>query len=380
MRPSTAFPFYIRLAFVLIILLILGYLAVILQRILTPLLFSFLFAILLLPLADFLEKKAHFPRIAASIVSVVLFVAGLLLILYILGSQIASLSRDWPLLKSQLTVLFYDIQLWVMKTFHVEAQKEVAYIDSAINKLMSSGTVIVGQTVLSVSSVILFFVFIFLYTFFILFYRRLLVRFITVAFTEKYAPVIADIISEIKHIIRGFIVGLFMEMVVVATIAIVTFLILRVHYFFLLGLIVGVFNVIPYVGIFTALVVSTGVTFATTDPRHALYVAGSIFAIHLIDSNFLMPKIVGSHVRINPLIVVLGVVGGEMLWGIPGMFLAIPYLAIAKVIFDRVEGLQPLGILFGEEEQTPKEIKPLQRWMKKKPKPDEVNSTPKLRG
>src|SRR5262249_29753165 len=155
---------YIKLAFVLIILLILGYLAIILQRLLTPLLFSFLFAILLLPMADMFEKRFRFSRLAASLISVILFVAGLLLVMYILGAQIASLSRDWPHLKSQLTVLFNDIQIWVMNTFHVEAQKQVAYINGAINKLMNSGTSIVGETVLSLTSVVLFFVFIFLYT------------------------------------------------------------------------------------------------------------------------------------------------------------------------------------------------------------------------
>ncbi|HWJ27835.1 MAG TPA: AI-2E family transporter [Flavisolibacter sp.] len=371
MSQPIAYPFYIRLAFILIILLILGYFAIILERILTPLMFSFLFSILLLPFANFLEKRLRFPRIAAAIVAVALFVTGLLLVLYMFGSQIADLARNWPLLKSQLTVVFYDLQLWIMKTFHVEAQKEVAYINNTINSLVSSGTSIVGKTVLSLSSVILFFVFIFLYTFFLLFYRRLLARFITVAFTEKYVPLIAEITTEIRQVIRGFIVGLFLEMVIVSTVAILIFLILGIQYFILLGLIVGVFNIIPYVGIFSALIVSTAVTFATTDPRHALYVAAGIIAIHLVDSNFLMPKIVGSHVKINPLIVVLGVVGGEMLWGIPGMFLAIPYLAIAKVIFDRVEGMQPWGILLGEEEQTPDEIKPLQRWMKKAPKSKE---------
>ena len=51
--------------------------------------------------------------------------------------------------------------------------------------------------------------------------------------------------------------------------------------------------------------------------------------------------------------VILGVVAGELLWGIPGMFLSIPYLAIAKVIFDRIKNLQSLGILLGEEENSP---------------------------
>jgi predicted PurR-regulated permease PerM len=64
-----------------------------------------------------------------------------------------------------------------------------------------------------------------------------------------------------------------------------------------------------------------------------------------------LPVIVGSKVKINPLITVLGVVLGEMIWGISGMFLSIPVIAVLKIIFDRVESLKPWGILLGEEDK-----------------------------
>jgi predicted PurR-regulated permease PerM len=63
---------------------------------------------------------------------------------------------------------------------------------------------------------------------------------------------------------------------------------------------------------------------------------------------------VGSKVRINAFITLLGVVLGEMIWGISGMFLSIPVIAIIKIIFDRVESLQPWGHLMGDEKIEPK--------------------------
>jgi len=71
-----------------------------------------------------------------------------------------------------------------------------------------------------------------------------------------------------------------------------------------------------------------------------------------VDSNILLPGIVGSKVKINPLITVLGVVLGEMIWGVSGMFLSIPVIAVLKIIFDRVESLKPWGTLLGEEDKT----------------------------
>src|SRR6185437_15535064 len=135
------------------------------------------------------------------------------------------------------------------------------------------------------------------------------------------------------------------------------FWLIGIKYVFLLALLVGVLNLIPYLGIYTALFIGICITFATSDPHHALYLAIAVIGIHLVDSNFLMPKIVGSQIRINPLIIILGVVVGEMMWGIPGMFLSVPYLAMAKIIFDRVEGMKAWGILLGEEEEQNRKIK-----------------------
>jgi predicted PurR-regulated permease PerM len=360
------FPFYLRLACILIILIATGYICVLGEELIVPLLFSFLFAILLLPAANFFENRFKLPRSLASIIVVLLLLTIISLIMYVIGSQIAALSTEWPLLKSQLSALTHNMQIWAAKTFRINIARQTTYINNATTNLLHSSAAIIQTTVLSVSSMVLFLVFILIYTILLLFYRRLLMRFIVASFTEKYISIIYDISEHIKHIIRKYITGLFFEMAIVAAIAFIVFSILGIRYFFLLGLLVGVLNVIPYIGIFSALVLSLCITFATTDGKHALFVGIAIICIHLFDSNFLMPKIVGSQVKINPLIVILGVIIGEMVWGISGMFLSIPYIATAKVIFDRVHGLEPWGILLGEEEHTPKKVKTIINKIKEK--------------
>ncbi len=348
---------YLKLACIIIILIGGGYLAILGEEILLPLSFAFLISLLLLPVSNFMENRLKFSRSMAAIISVLLLLVAISGIFYVLGSQIADLGNEWPLLKTQLAGLFNDTQHWLSNTFHINLQKQTEYLNKGTQKVLNSGGTIIEKTVLSISSTILMLVFIIIYTLFILIYRRRWMRFIVAAFTERNKAVIYDISEHIKNIIRKYITGLFFEMVLLVTVGCLVFWILGIKYVFLLGLIVGVFNLIPYVGIFTALAISAAITFATVDASHALYVAITVVCIHLIDSNFLMPKIVGSQVKINPLMVILGVVAGELLWGIPGMFLSIPYLAIAKVIFDRVKNLQSLGILLGDEEVKPKSLK-----------------------
>jgi predicted PurR-regulated permease PerM len=128
------------------------------------------------------------------------------------------------------------------------------------------------------------------------------------------------------------------------------FTIIGIRYPILLGLLTGIFNIIPYIGIFTALILTTLITIGTAaSTTTVILVIGTIVLVHLIDSNVLLPLIVGSKVRINALITLLGVLAGEMLWGISGMFLAIPIIAISKIVFDRIETLKPWGMLLGDE-------------------------------
>ena len=343
-------PFYARLTYILVSGICLAYLAIIGKQILSPLIFSFLIAILLLPISNFLEVRCKFPRAMAAIICVILFIAAIVSVFYLLGSEISNLASDWPKLKEQLYVSIANLQNWIENNFNINAAKQTRYINTQTGKLLNPNTAALGNTVLSISSILLFLVFTFLYTFFILIKRRLLVGFLINVFDDAHSQVVYDAIEQIKYIIKKYIVGLVMEMLIVALMTFLVFSILGIQYALLLGLLTGILNIIPYVGIFSALVLSMIITMATGTGAQVLWAAASLFGIHLIDSNILMPIVVGSKVKINALIVILGVVIGEMLWGISGMFLAIPVIAIAKIIFDRVEGLKPWGLLLGDEE------------------------------
>jgi putative permease len=352
-KPA-ATPFYTKLAMTLVSIIAIVFIATQGKKIISPIIFSILFSIVLLPVASFFESRLHFKRSLASIFSVLVLVTFLGGILYIVGSQLSNLISDWPLFKQQLLGSVDNIQDWVSATFHVNISKQKTYINNATSSALSEGTAVVGATVLSLSSILLFLVFTLIYTFFILFYRRLILRFLISVFKKEDSVIVYDVAENVQFIIRKYIVGLLFEMAIVATVCCTAFMIIGIKYAILLGLITGLFNIIPYIGIFTSLVLSTLITFATAAGTTKMWlVAAVIVGMHLVDSNVLLPLIVGSKVKINALITVLGVVIGEMLWGISGMFLSIPVIAVLKIICDRVESLKPWGLLLGDEKDEP---------------------------
>jgi len=347
-------PFYEKLSLVLVGLIALGYLVILAKEILDPLIFGFLFAILLLPIATFFEKRLRFSRTLSSLFSIIALLVFIGCILYVVGSQIGGLTSDWPMLKTQVGQSLKDLSEWVQHAFHINASKQMVYLEDTSKKIMASGGEVVGQTFDAVSSLMLFYVFILIFTFLILLYRSLLIRFIMWVFSDEHAAVVRDIVENIQSILRQYILGLLLEMFVVACLACTAFFFIGIKYAVLLGIIVALFNVIPYLGIFTALLLSSVITFATGSVKDAIIVAISVLGIHLVDSNFLLPTIVGSKVKLNALVTFLGIVLGEMIWGLSGMFLSIPMLAIIKIIFDRVESLKPWGYLLGSGQEDKK--------------------------
>jgi len=355
-------PFYEKLSLVLIGLLSLGYIIVQGKEMLDPLIFGFLFAILLFPIAAFLERKLRLPRALACLFAILLMVGFIGGILYLIGSQISNLAGDWPQLKSQVDQSLGDLSEWIQKAFHINTTKQLTYVHDTTQKIMASGADVLGSTFGAISSLALFYVFILIFTFFILLYRKLLLHFIVWVFSTEYEDIVHDIVENVQSILRQYILGLLLEMFVVACLACGIFMLIGIKYAILLGLIVAVFNLIPYVGIFSALALSCLITFATGSIQHTVGVAVTVVGIHAIDSNILLPTIVGSKVKLNALVTFLGIILGEMLWGLSGMFLSIPIMAIFKIIFDRVQSLKPWGYLLGsgsdESKTTMKKMKP----------------------
>ncbi len=99
---------------------------------------------------------------------------------------------------------------------------------------------------------------------------------------------------------------------------------------------------------------------------YALYVMGAYYFIQLIDNNYIVPKIVASKVKLNALFSILAVIVGNALWGIPGMFLSIPILAIIKLIFDHIGPLKNWGFLLGDTMPPLIIIKPIFKKIVKK--------------
>ncbi|WDF70782.1 AI-2E family transporter [Sphingobacterium oryzagri] len=354
-----ALPFYIKLACTLISIIALGYIAHIGQTIIVPLILGSLFSLLLVPACNWLERKLKFHRTLAAIVALLIFFGLIGGVFTMLGSQLSLLKDDWPAFEHQIMDGFHVFQGWVHQTFGVAQTEQMEYLTNTVSKSISQGTAIVGIALISLSSLLILFVFTFLYAFFILIYRGHIVRFLLLVNRTEHHLIVMDIVQQIQYVVKKYLIGLVLQMLIVAVLTFIALSIVGVKYSVMLALITGVFNVLPYIGIFVSMLVIALITFATSSITHVLLVVLALILVHLVDSNFVVPKIVGSKVKVNSLFAMMAIIVGEMIWGISGMFLAIPILAICKILFDRIRDLKAWGFLLGEEEKGNENFKKL---------------------
>lgn len=350
-------PFLVNLTLVVVSVIGIGYLLVLGQSILAPFFFAFLMAMLFLPIATFMERRLKFPRSISTMTSVMIMLVILTGLIYFFGSQLSSFSKDLPHLRMQFNTVFHNLQKWVSETFHVKIDEQLGYIDQGLNKLLSSSGVILGFTFGIFSTGLGFILFFILFFIFILNYRRVLNNFIVNVFNEKHKTSVQEVVTEIRIMTKKYITGLCLQVLIVSILASIVLTVFGVKYAVLLAVLTGLLNVIPYLGIFISLLISCFIAFATGTPSTCIYVIIGYIGVHIIDGNIVLPFVVGSKVKINALFSFIGIILGEHLWGIAGMFLCIPAIAIIKIIFERIDGLKPWGKLLGEEERPHKKKK-----------------------
>ena len=348
------FPFYIRFTIVLVCLV---FTVIILREassLLIPLFAGLLLAILLLPIVKFFER-IHINRGIACFIAILCFVIIFAFVNYFLTAEISSFAKELPHITNKIQGVFASLQQWVTAKFNVNNSQQSDYLNSSYNGMLNGITSFLYRLFFSLGNIVVWILFVCIYAFFIMYYRRLLVRFVISLVEKEYSHEMPAIISGNKTIIKSYILGLLAEFAIMLLLISSLLFLLGIKYALLLAIIASLLNIIPYIGIYTAILLAMLVTYANSSGSAAVTVGIVLLSIHLVDGIILLPRIVGSRMKMNPFITIVAVIVGDIVWGIPGMFLFIPLAAMLKIIFENISSLHAWAILFGEEEKKGKE-------------------------
>ena len=364
---------------------------------LLPLAMAALLSMIILPVSRWLERKGM-ARGWAAFLSDVVIILFFVILAGVVAAQVNSLTDQWPQIKQQIEPRINQLERFITQQTGISAAQQQQRLPDFLNQSNSSqssssdspqsnqsnagdstqaqqssssqsaqssqssgggASSSSGGSVLSSLGSVLSqffatfgnFLLVLVYTFFFLLYRKKFKKSILKMVPPDRQERTEEVVADATQVAQNYLFGRMLLILFLAGLYAIGLSISGVQNAILISLLAAVLSLLPYVG--NIIGYSVAVTLAFVGGGGAASVIGvSItFAItQFVESYVLEPYVVGDKVNLNPVFTIIVVVLGGAVWGIVGMLIAIPFLAIAKVIFDHVPALQPLGYLLGEED------------------------------
>lgn len=333
---------------VLVFLLIVG------KGLLVPLFMGGFFAVLFTPLSNWLEKY-RIPRSITCVVSLLLMVASVAGLISFIITNLVGFTNDFTNVSGRLSTVLFQVDTWLSNNFGInEGLNEKFNTDvllGYIDKNSSSISAFALNAIGSLSGLILIPIFMF----FFLLYRDHLTTMMVKIYRDKDPELVKMRIISLRKVIQNYLSGVAKVMVILAILNISAYSLIGVEHAVFFGLIGAILNIIPYVGPLIGVILPVSYAFLTMNSLiYPLLILGSYQVVQLIEGNFLTPKIVGGNVNLNAFITFLGLLIGGSIWGVAGMILAIPTMAILREIFELSDSTRPYALLMGEEKKEEK--------------------------
>lgn len=345
-------PLTVRRSIELLGLVLVIAILVIAHNIIMPVLMAFFISIMLLPVFRFL-RKYKFPEPAAIIIPILLVAILLGLVIWFFSMQVGSLIQDFPQIKRNVGIHLNALSNWISSISDFSTKEQVKFINDKSNDMLGMAGKAASGAAVTLSSIFVFVGLLPIYIYLMLFYKDILLRFIFMWFKPDHHHKVKDAIYETESIIKNYLVGLLIQVTYMTILLGGILMIIGIKHALLIGVIFAILNLIPYVGALIGNLIGVLLTLtSSTELWPVITVLLVIAVVQFLDNNILMPRIVGSKVKINALFAILGVIIGGSIAGVSGMFLSMPVIAVLKVIFDRTETFKQWGVLLGDERPT----------------------------
>jgi len=315
---------------------------------LIPIAFAALLSMLLLPVAEWLEKKGmgKVISIILAILVIVLFFAG---VIWLISWQLSDIMKDSESINQNLTKKVTELRNYISSSLGISKPKQEEVM---AKQSEAGGSGIAGKILSGLGGFVTNLLLVLIYIFLFMFFRTHLKKFILQLVPKTDIPKTEEVITKCRTIAQKYITGLGMMIVCLWVMYGIGFSIAGVKSPILFAVLCGVLEIIPFVGNLAGTAITLLMTIAQGGGTNVIIGILITYAlVQFIQSYIIEPLVVGAEVNINPLITIMGIVLGELVWGIPGMILAVPFLGIIKIICDNVQSLKPYGFVLGQENE-----------------------------
>ncbi len=310
---------------------------------LMPLCIGGILATLFLPLCKWLESKKMIRSIAIFL-CLLTFISVIFILIAVLGLKISELLADLAIIKQQAIESGTHLQKYIFNHLNISIDEQFEILKNEQPSYSHMLQAIFGSFAYCFTTFIL----VMAYFVFLLLYRDHIKSFLLKITPAAQKSEMKNILYSAAHISYQYLIGLSKMIGLLWIMYGIAFSIIGIENAIFFAILWGLLEIIPYIGNITGTVLT--VIFAAINGTHPLILAGIVMSygiIQLVQTWFFEPLIMGPQVKINPLFTIIALVLGELLWGIPGLVLAIPLTALLKIICDHIPTLKPYGFLIG---------------------------------
>lgn len=322
---------------------------------LVPLCFGGLLAMLFLPVSRWFEEKG-LARGLAILVCVLLFLAIVVGIVWLITWQVTDLTSDVGNIEKKVKEMIDNLKRAINKNFGITPKQQDELLKSSQGSQGGISSFVSGFGS-GMMSFVVDFILVLVYIFLFMYYRGHIKKFILQLIPARQKGNAEEVVSGIQKVSQQYLTGLGLMIVGLWIMYSIGFSIVGVQYPVFFAVLCGLLEIVPFVGNLTGnLLAVLMVIIQGGGTGMVIGVLITYAVVQFFQTYILEPLVVGAEVNINPLFTILVLVAGELVWGIPGMVLAIPLLGIVKIICDHIEPLKPYGFLIGQEKKKKKSL------------------------
>ena len=312
---------------------------------LVPLCFGGLLAMLFLPLNRWFESK-KIPKSLSILFCILIFLGLITGIIWLISWQISDLASESTNVENKILKMISQAKDYIGTHFGISKKQQ----EKIITEQAEQNGAMLSNFGSSLTGFVVDFILMVVYIFLLMFYRSRIKTFILQLISSQQKKNTETIIHDIQKVSQQYITGLGMMIACLWIMYSIGFSIVGVKYAVLFAIICGLLEIIPFIGNLTGtLLAILMVIIQGGGAGMVLGVVITYLIVQFLQTYLLEPLVVGAEVNINPLFTIIILVVGELIWGIPGMVLAIPLLGIIKIICDHIPSLKPYGYLIGSD-------------------------------